>query len=418
MMTGRVRGHRFGPELRARGSITDNQESTSVFKANTTLLLELLIIAGFCAAVLLCISLTKPDEATAADPPKKRLRQVTQKSSPGKNPAPALSTPQKKDRPRATKTPAQQQTSTTKALAPTTKHEARSTKHETRYSYHGVFVEGLKSAPFPLTGKDFDPNFFDYVDPRTGERFRTTRTLERLPEKDHYRDNGVLFLIPSHFNPSKPFAYVVFFHGNRTEVRQAMKEYRLDDQINRSGKNVILVLPPLAKNASDSSPGKFARKHAFRAFMQEAAQVLSPRFGKKYQQHLERAPIILAAFSGGYKPLACTLDRGGTDSRIRGILLLDGLYEDLYIFGRWLLQRSNSSFFINIYTDGSACHDKTTVLAQFLRTHRIAYKEVWPKGIGRGQIVFVRSPREHLEVPVEGPPREPLAELLRSLKEF
>ena len=131
---------------------------------------------------------------------------------------------------------------------------------------------------------------------------------------------------------------------------------------------------------------------------------------------MEQAPIILAAFSGGYKPLACTLDRGGTDSRIKGILLLDGLYEDLYIFGKWLLYRSQATFFINLFTEGSPCQEKTMALAQFLREHRVPFKEEWPKGVRKGQIAFIRSPYDHMQVPVEGPPREPLAELLRRFK--
>lgn len=404
--------------------------------------MELFARAGLCVVMVFCFGLAAPHQAEAGDPPKKQPRQVTQGASPKTTPPKAPPSPQKTDKSRAVKTPTQQPTSSTKSSARSTKHPAPSTKHEapstqhpapgTKKSlvrktargpapaaigkYHGTFVEGMKSTPFPLAGKDADPNFFDYVDPKTGERFRTTRTWERLSEKDHYRDNGVLFHVPTHFNPNKPFAYVVFFHGNRTEVRQALKDYRLDDQINRSAKNVILVLPPFARNAADSSPGKFAKKNAFRAFMQEVAMVLSPKLGKKQQKQLEQVPIILAAFSGGYKPLACILDRGGTDSRIRGILLLDGLYEDLYIFGKWLLYHSKTSFFINIYTEGSVCQDKTAVLAQFLREHRFPFRQEWPKGIGSGQIFLIRSSSDHMQVPVEGPPREPLAELLRSLK--
>ena len=282
--------------------------------------------------------------------------------------------------------------------------------------YHGTFVEALPDAPFPHSGKDVDPNFFDFADPQTGERFRTTRTWERLSEKEHYGDSSVLFHVPSQFNPNKPFCYVVFFHGNRSDIRQSLKDYRLDEQIENSGKNVVLVLPQLAKNASDSSPGKFARKDVFRAFMQEAAQALSQKVGKQYRRQLEQAPIILVAFSGGYKPLACALDRGGAGSRIKGVVLLDALYEDLYIFGKWLLNPVSGSFFINIYTEGSACEEKTKSLAQFLCEHRVPFKEEWPKAFTTRQICLIRSSSEHLQIPLEGPPREPLTAVLRSLK--
>ena len=390
---------------------------------------------GFLVTMCVCADVTFADETKAIPPKEKQSREVTRgkPSQPGiphtKLPAGSKACPtKKKDKAGAAKTPTQHPAPSTQHPAPSTQHPAPSTRHpaprktagtpgQTAASkYHGTFVEALKSAPFPYSGKDADSNFFDFVDPQTGERFRTSRTWERLSEKDHYRDSSVLFHVPSQFNPNKPFTYVVFFHGNRTEVRQCVKEYRLDDQIDSSGKNVILVLPQLAKNAADSSPGSFSKKNAFKGFMQEAARVLSPKVGKKYQKQLEQAPIILAAFSGGYKPLACTLDRGGIDSRIKGVLLMDGLYEDLYIFGRWILHHLSGTFFINIFTEGSTCEEKTGILAQFLREHRLPFKEEWPKGVRKGQICLVRSPFDHMQVPVEGPPRQPLAELLRSQK--
>jgi len=95
---------------------------------------------------------------------------------------------------------------------------------------------------------------------------------------------------------------------------------------------------------------------------------------------------------------------------------LDGLYEDLYIFGGWLLKRSRTGFFVNIYTEGSPCEEKTMALARFLREHRLPFLETWPGEVRNGLIVLLRSPHDHLQVPLEGPPREPLAELLRNLR--
>jgi hypothetical protein len=392
-----------------------------LLKANTTFLCDLVIIIGVLATIGVCAALAVPEEANAGPPKEKQLPQVSQKlpsktACPSKRPL-----TKKKDRSRTTNPSSDDsgpsshysRLKTQRRLKPKATKE---TSSGPTAKYHGTFVEVLKSAPFPYSGKDVDPDFFDFVDPKTGERFRTTRTLERLSEKDHYRDSSVLFHLPSQFNPQKPFSYLVFFHGNRTEVRQFMKDYRLDEQIDSSRKNVILVLPQFARNAADSSPGKFSKRNVFRAFMLEVAQVLTSKLGKKYQKQLERAPIILAAFSGGYKPLACILDRGGADSRTRGVLLLDALYEDLYIFGKWILNNVGGGFFINIFTEDSSCEEKTRILAQFLREHRLPFKEEWPRDLKKRQICLIRSPYDHLQIPIAGPPREPLAELLRSLK--
>jgi hypothetical protein len=376
-----------------------------VWRANTMIVFDLLIIVGFLVAIGSCINLANPDDAQAEAPKKKQLQHAPRKN-PSCNPEAPLKT-----------------APNTKKPAPSPQHPAPSTHRPTKtaataaVSVHGTFVASLTNAPFPYTGKDADPHFFDFTDPQTGERFRTARTLERLSEKDHYRDSSVLFYLPTRFNPNKPFLFVVFFHGNRSDVRQSSKDYRLEEQIESSGRNVVLLLPQLARNASDSNPGKFARKNGFRAFMQEAAQVLSQKVGKKYRRSLEQAPIILAAFSGGYKPLACAIDRGGVDSRIKGVLLLDALYEDLYIFGKWLLSHADEGVFVNIFTQGSACEEKTGILAQFLREHRVPFKEEWPKrGFPKKPIFLIGSSFDHLQIPLEGPPHEPIAALLRSLK--
>jgi hypothetical protein len=415
-----------------------------VWRANTTFVLDLLIILGLLAAIGFCTNLASPDDAQATAPKEKQLPQAprknpsckpesspktspakkTDKASPPKTPSPS-SAPRAKDLAPSPKQPGlrtQDSALKTQRSTPRSKHQptqkaASRPKPGAAGTYRGTFVASLANAPFPHSGKDADPHFFDFNDPQTGDRFRTTRTLERLSEKDHYRDSSVLFYVPTRFNPNKPFHYVVFFHGNRSDVQQSVKDYQLDAQVESSGANVLLLLPQLVKNASDSSPGKFSRKNVFRAFMQEAAQVLSQKVGKKYRRSLEQAPIILAAFSGGYKPLACTLDRGGADSRIKGVLLLDALYEDLYIFGKWLLGHAGGRVFVNIYGEGSACEEKTRILAQFLREHRVPYKEAWPKrGFPKTPIFLIGSSLEHTQVPLEGPPREPLAALLRSLK--
>jgi hypothetical protein len=377
---------------------------------------------GLLLTIGLCTTLTSPSDARAEVPKKKQLPTDSPKNPASKPASPQNTSPAKgKDRATPPGTPSPPPAPSTHHVAPRSKHRLSQKSGLSQIpavgKYHETFMVSLVNAPFPLSGKDADPHFFDFVDPKTGERFRTTRTFERLSEKDHYRDSTALFYMPTRFNPNKPFLYVVFFHGNRSDVQQCLKDYRLDEQIESSGKNVILVLPQLAKNASDSSPGKFSRKNAFRSFMQEAAQTLSQKVGKKHLRPLEQAPIVLAAFSGGYKPLACTLDRGGVASRIKGVLLLDALYEDLYIFGKWLLNPIGGRIFMNIFAQGSPCEEKTGILANFLRDHRVPFKGEWPtRGFPKKSIFLISSSFEHVQIPCEGPPREPLAALLQNLK--
>jgi hypothetical protein len=374
---------------------------------------QLVIMAFLLATIGLCSELAAPEEARAGPPKEKQMPQAS-RSVPSGPACIGKLQPAKKSPARSVNIPTERSSS---GMQRQTKPKAAGKPASVPAGkYHGTFIENLKSTPFPYTGKNIDPNFFDVVDPKTGERFRTTRNLERLSEKDHYRDNSVLFHVPDQFDIRKPFTYIVFFHGNRTEIRQFLKDYRLDEQMNKSMKNAILILPQLARNASDSSPGRFAVKNVFRSFMLEVAQVLTSKFGKNYQKRFEQAPIVLVAFSGGYKPLACTLDRGGVGSRIKGVFLMDALYEDLYIFSKWILRNPCGGFFINLFTEESACEDKTRILAQFLREHHLPYAEEWPKGVKKGQISLVRSSFDHMQIPIAGPPQEPLAKLLQNLR--
>lgn len=281
--------------------------------------------------------------------------------------------------------------------------------------FTGTFVTKFRTAPFPYHGKygDTDVNFFDCVDPKTAVRYHTNREGTRFPESEHYSDGSVLFHVPPSFKPKKPFAYVVFFHEINTNIRKSSLDYDLAGQIDASGKNVILVMPQMARDAADSSPGKFFRKHAFSSFMAEAAGALASKVGKKYRSRFEEAPIILAAFSGGYKAVAYTLDRGGVTGRIRGVILLDALYEDVDKFEQWIVKHIRKSFLVNIYTSGS-CERNSMSLAAALGGKGLRVKREPPDhALSRGDLYFVPSRAEHMEVPVLGPPRAPLENLLR-----
>lgn len=279
----------------------------------------------------------------------------------------------------------------------------------------GTFVAKLKTAPFPYHGKYEDTNvkFFDYVDPRTAVRYHTNRDGARFPEKDHYSDGSVLFHIPPTFRPKEPFAFVVFFHAINTNIHQSNSDYDLEGQIDASGGNVILVMPQMAKDAADSSPGKFFRKGAFKAFMDEAAGELTDRLGKKYRDRLRQAPIILVGFSGGYKAVAYTLDRGGATRRIEGVILLDAFYGEVDKFEKWIYENIRKSFLVDIYTSGS-CERNSMELAARLDRKGLRPNWDWPPhAVSKGNLYFVMSHGNHMDIPLSGPPREPLANVLR-----
>jgi hypothetical protein len=280
----------------------------------------------------------------------------------------------------------------------------------------GTFIAKLEHAPYPYAGKygDSDLDFFDYISPESGERFHTNRYGIRLAEKAHYQDNSVLFHVPRHLDPRKPLVLVVYFHEIQSDIRKSSRDYALTKQIENSRCNAILVMPQLAKDVADSSPGKFFQRSAFKAFMDEVAEVLTMRLGAAHASRLAEAPLLIAAFSGGYKSAAYVLDRGGVDDRILGVVLMDALYEDVDKFQHWILANSNRAFFMNIYGKGE-CEANSKMLAAELNRPDLMERPSWPDRIAKGKIYFIRTREEHLMIPLLGPPHQPLRTVLHSI---
>lgn len=295
-----------------------------------------------------------------------------------------------------------------------TRHGGRKSKPAVSRGEAVTFVQSLHHAPFPYAGKheDTDVDFFDAVDPESGRRFHTNRQGDRMAEDEHYRDDRVLFHVPKDFDPRKSFAYILFFHELWTDVLTSVREHELTRQVDISKRNVILVAPQLARNAADSSPGKFFRENAFQRFMAEAAEVAASRLGWAHKKAFDSAPILLTAFSGGYKSVAYILDRGGVQERVKGVFLMDALYDEVDKFEQWAVGWIRRAFLVSLTTHGS-CDENMKELRSRLALRWIHSKAGWPGRLGRGEVYHVRVETPHRDVPLLGPPRDPLAALLR-----
>ena len=196
----------------------------------------------------------------------------------------------------------------------------------------------------PKTGKPF-------LDVEEGERLgRNTARAGVLWEDTTYSDRRVLMVIPRGFDIRRPAVIVVFFHGNGAILtRDVRNRQQVPRQIVESGLNAVLVAPQFAVDAADSSAGRFWEPGVFAEFMTEAATQLTRLHGDaRARPVFERAPIVIAAYSGGYHPLAFVLSVGGATERIRGALLLDALYGDHDKYLDWL-GRKPEAFFVSTY---------------------------------------------------------------------
>ena len=145
---------------------------------------------------------------------------------------------------------------------------------------------------------------------RKGERRgRNTARGGVLWEDTTYSDRRVLMSIPRGFDLRKPSLIVVFFHGNgATLTRDVRNRQQVPRQIVESGLNAVLVAPQFAVDAANSSAGRFWEPGVFAQFMSEAADQLARLHGDaRARAVFERAPVVIAAYSGGYHPLAFVL---------------------------------------------------------------------------------------------------------------
>lgn len=219
-------------------------------------------------------------------------------------------------------------------------------------------------SPVPVTRNllaPFDVSPFPYagIAPRTGKPFFDVQEGERrgrnaprgiLWEDETYHDRRVLLSIPRGFDIRKPALTVVFFHGHgATLARDVRSRQQVPRQIVESGRNAVLVAPQFAVDAADSSAGRFWEAGVFAQFLGEAAARLASLHGDSRSRAVfERAPIVLAAYSGGYHALAYALAVGGVTERVRGVLLFDALYGDYDKFTAWLGRRPDA-FFVSTY---------------------------------------------------------------------
>lgn len=240
------------------------------------------------------------------------------------------------------------------------------------------------SAPFP----------YDGVVPTTGERFLNVNENGRkghrtsrggvLWERDTFGDNRVLLHIPRGFDVTKPAVMVVFFHGHGAELtRDVLNRQNVPEQITLSGMNAVLVAPQFAVDAADSSAGRFWEPGGFARFVKEAGARLAaldnnPAAAARYGS----LPVIIVAYSGGYLPAAYSVRHGGLGKKLKGLVLLDGLYGEMDDFVDWI-KSSKSQFFVSSYT--SSTKRQNMALARILKEDRVPFdteirKNMWRRG--------------------------------------
>jgi hypothetical protein len=112
---------------------------------------------------------------------------------------------------------------------------------------------------------------------------------------------------------------VVYLHGYFTTVDQAAADHRLAEQFRRSGRNALFIVP--------ESPAWDGEAPVW----PELGALLDEVLGRTGLT-APRGPLVVAAHSGGFRPLLAWL----ADPRLEEVLLLDGLYRGEERWRAWL----------------------------------------------------------------------------------
>jgi hypothetical protein len=273
------------------------------------------------------------------------------------------------------------------------------------------------SAPFPYNGPV----------PTTGEPFLNVAENGRkghrtarggvLWESTTFGDNRVLLHIPRGFDVTRPAVMVVFFHGHGAELtRDVLNRQNVPEQITRSGMNAVLVAPQFAVDAADSSAGRFWEPGGFVRFVREAGAKLAaldnnPAAAARYGN----LPVIIVAYSGGYLPAAYSIRQGGLGKKLKGLVLMDGLYGEMDDFIHFI-KNAKSSFFISSYT--ASTRRQNTALAQTLKAQHIPYdthirKNLWRRG--GVALIETENTVRHRDFVTEAWTGNPIADILDKL---
>lgn len=248
----------------------------------------------------------------------------------------------------------------------------------------------FETSPFPYRGviPGEDKAFLDVnLDGRLGH---TSPRGGVYWEDQTYSDRRVLLSIPRGFDFDRPALIVLFFHGNQARLdRDVIQRQHVPRQLAESGLNAVLVAPQFAVDALDSSAGHFWDAGFFNLFLTEAAERLAQLSGDgRARQVFARAPVIIVAYSGGYLPAAFSLERGGVNGRIHGVILLDGLYAEEPRVADWIAQRQ-SAFFFSAFS--SSTKDPNATLQRLLRERQVPMQHSAPPTLAPGSVTFVAT---------------------------
>jgi len=205
-----------------------------------------------------------------------------------------------------------------------------------------------------------------YPHPSRAEGFKG-RNGTVWPADIHYTNSDVAFFVPSSYKPGPTTDLVIYFHGHGNDVRKALRDFKLREQLVASGRNAILLFPQGPFNASDSGLGKLEDPDGLKKLVEEALALLK---ADGVIPEAALGSVVLTGHSGAYRGIGECLRHGGIDEHIREVYLLDATYGQLEIFADWIARHPNARFG-SIFTEHLA--DENVILMAALSKANVPF---------------------------------------------
>jgi beta-lactamase class A len=156
------------------------------------------------------------------------------------------------------------------------------------------------------------------------------------PYFPHYCDSSVVVVVPDTLEETeKGVNLIVHFHGHLSDNMEVLERYRMPQALIEQRINALLVFPQGPYQARDSFGGKMEDEGGLARLVEDVLTTM------KQQGVLKTAGLrnlIISGHSGGGRPAAFALDRGGLKTHITDVFLFDALYEQEQLFREWLLK--------------------------------------------------------------------------------
>lgn len=214
----------------------------------------------------------------------------------------------------------------------------------------------------------------------------TTQNGTTYPYFPHYADSSITIFVPEGFRETADGSnMIVHFHGHTNDNMLTLERYMMPQAMVAQKTNALLVLPQGPYRARDSFGGKMEDEEGLKRLVED---VLVTMQKESVVTTTRLDNLIVSAHSGGFRPAAFCLDRGGLNEHIRGVFLFDALYGQHELFRKWL--NSGDGFLMSAYTDhladeheafGAGMQGDARRRATFTRTN-VPHEEVVQTFIG------------------------------------